>query len=105
MRRGEVWWANAGTPIGRRPVLLISRDAAYAVRNMVAVAPITTRIRGIAVEVPFGREDGLPRSCAANLDSIVTIEKSRLTELVCRLGPKKLAAVDDAIRFALGLDD
>ena len=39
-------------PVGRRPVVLLSRDRAYAVRNAVTVAFLTTTVRGIAVEVP-----------------------------------------------------
>ena len=31
MMRGEVWWANLPPPIGRRPVLLLSRNRAYSV--------------------------------------------------------------------------
>lgn len=102
MRRGEVWWATLQPPAGRRPVLLLTRDQAYAIRNMVTVAPLTTRIRGIPVEVPLGPEDGLPRRCVANLDNINTILKSELVERITALKPEKLAAVQEAIRFALG---
>jgi len=49
MRRGEIWWAELSLPIGRRPVLLLSRDEAYAVRNAVTVAKVTSTIRGIPV--------------------------------------------------------
>ena len=38
MKRGEVWWANLPKPVGRRPVVLLSRNAAYAVRASVTVA-------------------------------------------------------------------
>lgn len=38
MRRGEVWWADLPAPVGRRPVLLLSRDRAYAVRNAIKFA-------------------------------------------------------------------
>lgn len=105
MRRGEVWWAQLPAPAGRRPVVLLSRDAAYAVRTQVTVAPVTTRMRDIPVEVSLGPRDGLPRACVANLDSIVTISKSRLTQLQCSLGMDKLSAIDAAIHFALGLED
>lgn len=64
MRRGEVWWANLDPPAGRRPALLLSRDDAYAVRLLVTIAPVTTRMRGIPVEVPLGPADGLDRPCA-----------------------------------------
>lgn len=74
-------------------------------RALVTVAPVTTRIRRIPVEVPLGPEDGLPRACVANLDSIVTIARASLRERVASLGPEKLRAIDAAIHFALGLED
>lgn len=104
MRRGEVWWADLGPPAGRRPVLLLSRDEAYAVRSLVIVASVTTRIRGIRSEVPLGPDDGLPKACVANLDTITTIARSSLTERLAILKRDKVQAVDAAIRFALGMD-
>jgi mRNA-degrading endonuclease toxin of MazEF toxin-antitoxin module len=61
MRDGEVWWADLPAPAGRRPVVLLSCDEAYAVRELVIVAPVTSRARRIATEVALGCEDGLPR--------------------------------------------
>lgn len=103
MRRGEVWWANLEPPAGRRPVLLLSRDEAYAVRALVIVAPLTTRIRSIPSEVALGPEDNLPRACVANLDTITTIAKASLNERLTSLSTEKLKAVEGAIHFALGL--
>ena len=103
MRRGEVWWAELPPPAGRRPVVLLSRDEAYAVRELVTVAPITTRVRRIPTEVTLGRAEGLPRRCVANLDTITTIPKRVLTARLAALAPAKRAAVDRALRFALGL--
>ena len=59
MRRGEVWWAELAAPAGRRPVLLLSRDEAYLVRELVTIAPLTTRVRQIPSEVPLGPGDGV----------------------------------------------
>jgi mRNA interferase MazF len=103
MRRGEIWWAELPAPARRRPVVLLSRDEAYAVRELVIVAPITTRIRRIATEVALGREDGLPRACVANLDTITTIPKALLNHRLAALTPAKLAAVERALRFAVGM--
>jgi mRNA interferase MazF len=105
LKRGEVWWAHLPPPIGRRPVVLLSRDEAYAVRALVMVAEVTTRVRGIRAEVPLGPSDGLPRPCAANLDSIITIPKASLQQYLATLTPDKLRDVEAAIRFALGLED
>jgi len=102
MRRGEVWWAELPPPAGRRPVVLLSRNDAYAVRELVTVAPVTTRVRRIPTEVALGRADGLPRACVANLDGITTIPKQLLTQRLAALAPGKLAAVERALRFALG---
>lgn len=103
MRRGEVWWASLPPPAGRRPVLLLSRNEAYLVRSLVTVAPISTRVRSIPVEVELGPEDGLPKRCAANLDSLVTIPKARLVQRITSLSDEKLEAAGDAVRFALDL--
>ena len=105
MKRGEVWWATLPPPVGQRPVVLLSRDEAYAVRALVMVAEVTTRVRGIPAEIPLGPADGLPRLCAANLDSILTIPKASLRQYITTLSADKLKALDAAIRFALGLDD
>src|SRR6266481_9054102 len=99
MRRGEVWWAELPAPAGRRPVILLSRNEAYAIRELVTVAPVTTRVRGIPSEVPLGRRDGLPKSGAANLDTVTTIPKQALSARIAALEPAKLVAVDRALRF------
>lgn len=104
MKRGEIWWAELGPPAGRRPVLLLSRNEAYAVRKLVMVAPLTTRIRGIPSEVPLGTEDSVPRSCVVNLDTITTIAKASLRERVATLSADKLKAVEEALHFSLGLE-
>jgi len=105
MKRFDIWWADLGSQAGRRPVLLISRDEAYFVRDLVTIAPITTRIRGIASEVPLGIEDGLPKPCVINLDTITTIAKASLSERLTTLNPEKQKEVEDAIHFALGMTE
>jgi len=104
MRRGEIWWAEMESPAGRRPVVLLSRDEAYAVRSLVVVAPVTTRIRNIPAEVPLGTEDGVPQKCVVNLDTITTVPKDCLRSRLAILSPKKLREVEAAIHFALGLE-
>ena len=105
MRRGEVWWAELPAPAGRRPVLLLSRDEAYLVRELVTVAPLTTRVRQIPSEVPLGPGDGVPKTCVVNLDTITTIPRRTLTERLTVLSAIKLAAIDRAVRFSLALGE
>ena len=103
MLRGEIWWAELPPPIGRRPVLLLSRDAAYSVRTSVTTAVITRTIRDIPVEVVLGQGDGMPVKCVVNLDNIITIPKARLIERITTLSTEKMTAVVKAITFALDL--
>lgn len=99
-----MWWAEVPKSAGRRPVLLLSRDEAYQVRQLVTIAPVTTRMRGIPVEVVIGPKDGMPRECVINLDTITTIPKDVLTERLTQLSKSRMAAVDRALKFALGLE-
>lgn len=103
MRRGEIWWANLPLPAGRRPVVLVSRDSAYAVRASVSVVEVSRTVRGIPTEVPLGKREGLPKPCVANADSIATISKSYLDARIGVLGTEKKQTLDAALRFSLGL--
>ena len=103
MRRGEVWWAELPPPVGRRPVVLLSRDVAYRVRTSITVGIVTRIARNIPVEVPLGPEDGMPQQCVVNLDDILTIPKARLIQRITILSPQKMAGVARAIIFALDL--
>ncbi len=103
MKRGEIWWAELEPPAGKRPVLLLSRDEAYSVRELVTVAPVTTRVRHIPSEVPLGLQDGLPKPCAVNLDTITTIAGVSLRDRLTTLSAEKQKAVEAALHFALGL--
>jgi mRNA interferase MazF len=82
-RQFDLWWASLPDPIGRRPVLLLSRSTAYARLRSVLVAEVTTTVRGIPQEVRLGPKDGLTRACVANLDAGRHV---RPEQLVSRIG-------------------
>jgi mRNA interferase MazF len=84
-------------------VILLSRDEAYEVRQLVTVVPVTTRVRGIPVEVPLAPRDGMPRECVVKLDTVTTIPKDALKERLTVLSRAKMTVLEAALRFALGL--
>jgi len=104
MRRGEVRWYTFQAPDKRRPVLILTRDSAFSFLHGVTVAPITTTVRDIPSEVFLTREDGLLTECAVNMDNIQTVPKSRLGPLIAYLSAERMADVNRAVAFALGLD-
>jgi mRNA interferase MazF len=104
VRRGEIYVASLPEPVGRRPVLLVTRSSAIEVRTAVTVAPITRTVRGIASELPLGRTHGLRTRSVANCDSLQTIPKDALRRRpLGRLGADELPALDRALSYALGM--
>jgi mRNA interferase MazF len=104
MRRGEVRWYTFKTPDKRRPVLIVTRNSAIGFLNALTVAPITTTVRDIPSEVFLTPEDGMMTDCAANMDNIQTVPKTKLGSLIAYLSSEKMEEVNQAISFALGLD-
>jgi mRNA interferase MazF len=102
VKRGEIYWTDLGPPAGRRPILLLSRNAAIPVLSAVVIAPISRTIRDIASEVRLGPGQGLQEDCVASCDNLLTVPKDRLERSpVGVLGPDKVIELDRALRFAL----
>jgi mRNA interferase MazF len=101
VNRGEVWWLEDPDE-GRRPVCVLTRQAAIPVLRSVMVAPATRTVRGIPTEVPVDVDDGLPEVCALSLDNVTTVRKALLTERITRLPPAKLQDVCSALGVATG---
>src|SRR2546430_2252554 len=87
MRQYEIRWANMPEPIGRRPVLLLTRTSAYAYLNKVMVAEVTSTIRGIPEEIPLGSREGLSRASVVNVDNVHVVAKARLGDRIGILAP------------------
>jgi mRNA interferase MazF len=102
MQRGEIRWYRFGAPDKRRPVLVLTRDAALEFLGEATVAPITSTIRDIPSEVLLTEADGMPRSSAINLDHLQTVPRDRLGGVITTLGSDRMAEVRAALLFALG---
>lgn len=101
VRRGEVWWVESpGT--GRRPHLVLARDAAIGPLTRVLGVPATRTIRGIASEVEIGPEDGMPDRCVLSLDNTRVLPKRYFVERICELGPEQMDRVCRALSIATG---
>lgn len=101
MKQYEIRWANLPAPIGRRPVLLLTRTPAYQYLAKVVVAEITTTVRGIPQEVPLGRREGLERTSVANLDNVHVVPRARLGDVIGVLDGERHREVKRALGYAL----
>lgn len=104
VRSRDIVWARLPPPLGRRPVCVLTRDAAIPVLHRITVAPITTVERGIRTEVPVGGDEGLDRRSVISCDNLLTVAKSVLDSTpVGRLSGQKRAQLDTALRYALAI--
>ena len=102
--RNDIFWADLGPPAGRRPVCVLTRDAAIAVLTSVTCAPITRTIRGIRSEVELGAEHGLPEECVISCDNVITIPLDALDDHpVGHLDEFTRARLDEALRYSLDI--
>ena len=99
--RGELWWCETAA-IGRRPVVVLSRDVVIPRLRRALVAPCTTTIRGLASEVILEPgEDPVPRRSAVNLDSVESVSVSILVDRLGRLADTRMREICRALEIAV----
>jgi mRNA interferase MazF len=99
-RRGEVWWCEP-PGIGRRPVVVLSRDVAIPRLRRAMVAPCTTTIRGLPSEVVLEPgDDPVGRRCAVNLDSVESVSVGVLVHRIGTLSGPRLDEICAALVVA-----
>ena len=102
--RGEVWWCEL-SDVGRRPVVVLSRDVAIPRLRRAVIAPCTTNIRGLPSEVVLEPgHDPVPRPSAVNLDSVESVAVSVLVERLGRLSDLRMREVCSALEVAVGCE-
>jgi mRNA interferase MazF len=100
-RRGELWWCELAE-IGRRPVVVLSRDAAIPRLGRTLIAPCTTTVRGLASEVVLEPgDDPITRRSAINLDSVESVALGSLVERLGRLSDDRMRDVCAALEVAV----
>lgn len=99
--RGEVWWCETAET-GRRPVIVLSRDAVIPRHRRALVAPCTTTVRGLASEVLLEPgDDPVPLRSAVNLDSIESVSVTVLVQRLGRLADSRMRQVCGALAIAV----
>jgi len=103
--RGEVWWCEMAA-IGRRPVVVLSRDAVIPRHRRALIAPCTTTIRGLVSEVLLEPgEDPVPRRSAVNLDSVESVSIATLVSRLGRLRATRMREICVALSVAVACSD
>ncbi|HEV7670444.1 MAG TPA: type II toxin-antitoxin system PemK/MazF family toxin [Thermoanaerobaculia bacterium] len=107
MRRGELYLVqhpSSRDPRKQRVFVVVSRQILVASGfSSVICAPVYSRRDGIHTQVDLGVEDGLKHESSVHCDELMSLPKTALTHFVAVLSPPKLALLDRALAFALGL--
>lgn len=96
---GELWLAKLDKI---RPVIILTRDPVAEFLNALIVAPVTSTVRGLDVEVVVGPADGLNRPSVANLDQLRRVERHDFIRRVGRVRPSTMSAICDTVHLAIG---
>ncbi len=88
--------------IGRRPVVVLSRDAVIPRHRRALVAPCTTTIRDRPSEVVLEPgDDPVPLRSVVNLDSVETVSTAILVERLGRVAEARMREICDALAVAV----
>ena len=88
--------------IGRRPVVVLSRDAAIPRLRRALVAPCTTTVGGLPSEVLLEPgDDPVPSRSTVNLDSFESVAVAVLVERIGRLGGARMREICAALEVAV----
>ena len=102
--RGELWWCELAE-VGRRPVVVLSRDAAIPRLRRALIGPCTTTIRGIPSEVLLEPgEDPIPQTSVVNLDSVESVSLGTLVERLGRLSDERMRQICRALEIAVACE-
>ena len=102
--RGEMWWCEM-PEIGRRPVVVLSRDAVIPRHRRALIAPCTTTIRGLPSEVLLEPgDDPVRMACVLGLDTPTMVPVEALTRRMGRLSDDRMREVCAALAVAVGCD-
>jgi mRNA-degrading endonuclease toxin of MazEF toxin-antitoxin module len=104
MNRGDIWLIDLGGRIGRRPVVVLTRQNVLLYVNKVTVAEITTKGKGYPTEIAIDRKANLPKLSFVQADNVQTVPKERLDKYVGTLDRETMQEVSRKVILALELE-
>ena len=104
MNRGDIWLLDLGGRIGRRPVIILTRQNVLEFVDGVTVAEITTRGKGYPTEIDIDQKANLPKQSFVQADNLHTVPKQRLERYMGTLDPETLQEISRKLVLALQVE-
>ena len=102
-KAGEIWIADLGFAAKTRPILVLAYPDDEDARALVVVAALTGTIRGIKGEVYIGKPRFLEKESAVVVQSLASLDKSKLVKRLGVLSNTHLDEVKEALKVLLQL--
>lgn len=112
MRRGDVYQAElspteGSEQAGRRPVIIVSRDAINMASPVVVIVPLTSRVNKRViypsqVEMRAG-EGGLTADSIVLCEQVRAVSRTRLKKQLGHVSNQRIVQINAAIKIALDL--
>jgi mRNA interferase MazF len=107
LKRGEfyrVYKASRTDPKRSRVFVIVSRQVLIDSNfSTVICAPVYTTYDGLSTQIAIGTIEGLKHESSIHCDELISIPKTAFTDFVGRIGPTKIAALDEALAVAVGV--
>jgi len=71
---------------------------------MAICAPVYSSFDGLSTQVSVGVDEGLKHESSIHCDELISIPKSSLTSFIGTLSSDKLAALNQALAIAIGIN-
>jgi mRNA interferase MazF len=110
--RGEIYWLDwspgrGSEQTGRRPALIVQRDAANRSENYpnTIVVAVSTKGKPVPFHVEIHPDDtnGLAQTSYFKCEQLLTISKERLMDRIGKADPDTMAKVDIALKKVFDL--
>ena len=110
--RGEIWWADFGTPFGsepgtRRPALILQADSFN--KSTIQTVLLVPLSRNLDLAAAPGNvlcrphDTGLPKQSVANVSQLTVADRRRLVEKAGQVPGSLMRQVEAGIRLVLAL--
>lgn len=86
-----------------RPAVILTRELLVGRMKKVTIAPITSKVRGLATEVTVGLANGLDKDSVISCDNVITVELADIGERIGSLLPHQEEELATAISIAFDL--
>ena len=110
IRRGEIYYANLNPVVGSeqghtRPVIVVQNNTGNRYSPTIVIVPITCNIKKTALPTHVGipHFSGLEVDSMALVEQIRTLDRSRFTEYIGRIGDETQKEIDNALAVCVGI--